>query len=120
MKNLKTFDQLFESEELDERFLSGIKDKLVGIKKFVLTNIEPSDEAKEFVQRNTKMYKKFLEGLKVPADLIANAIMALYDYAEGTPLLDRLDLQYDASTKTLIIDPNKKKKGLFSGSPVMG
>lgn len=104
---------------LDE-FLSGLKDRLTGVKKFVLTNLKPSDEAKEFVKRKVDRYKEFLAGLKVPAELITNAIMAMYDFAEGVPLLNTMDVKYDDQTKTLIIDPNKKGKGLFSGSPING
>lgn len=169
MKNIKSFDQLFESSGTDimdylksdcrsyegkaeeaedlfqhltskfpeedveflqktayewtganlDEFLSGLKDKLSGVKKFVLTSLKPSDEAMDFVKRNVAKYKNFLADMKVPADLMNKAIMALYDYADGVPLLDRIDVKYDDSTKTLTAAP-KNKGGIFSGNPIMG
>lgn len=113
--------ELETGEHVDEFLgLDKVKDKLSGVKKFTLDTFKPSGDAKDFIRRGISSYKEKLKKLNIPEDLFKNAVMALYDFAEGVPLLDRLHLEYDEKSKTLTVDPNKKKKGLFGGDPVMG
>jgi len=120
LKNIKTFESFVPSADphVDE-FLGGIKDKLAGIQKIVLDKVKPSDDAKEFVRRDVSTYKSALTKLNIPMDLLKNAIMAMYDYADGVPLLDRMELKYEPSTKTLTVQ-NKNKGSMFAGDPVRG
>ncbi len=116
MKNLKTFEQMFETENHVDEFLglNKLRDKVAGVKKFAIDKFTPSAEAKEFVRRNVSKYKEVLADAKVPSNLIINAIMALYDFAEGVPLLDRLHVEYDAASKNFNRRPLiKRKKGSF-------
>ena len=120
LKNLKTFEQLFEQEqEIDEKFLDSIKDKIAGVKKFILDEFEPSDEAKDFAKRNIKYITEYLKKIGVPVGLITAASMALYDYADGVPLLNKMKVDYDPKENTIIVAPNNDGKK-FAGSIVMG
>lgn len=118
LKNLKTFEQLFE-QEIDEKFLDSIKDKIAGVKKFVLDDFEPSDEAKQFSKRNIKHIGEYLKKIGVPGALLGTAMMALYDYADGVPLLNKLKVDYNPKENMIIVGPNNAG-GKFAGDIVMG
>lgn len=103
--------------------LSNIVNGIKGIKTYNLTDFKPSQEAIDFYnQRKNDLvpkYNEFFVGKQgMTEEQAKNAIMALYDFGKGQPLLKKYTLDFDKTTNSLKVDPNGK--GLFNGSPIMG
>lgn len=116
MKNLKTFDSY-----INENYNSEVNEFFsFGKKKIKLDDLEPSEDAADYTNRHpaAKKLMAALSKFNIIGDLAKKAIQAIYDFADGPPMLNKYNLDYDEKTHELTIDPNGK--GLFSGSPIMG
>jgi hypothetical protein len=93
-----------------------------GKKTYNLTSLKPSKDAVDFYNNRKDLvgrYNKFFVGKEgMTEDQAKNAIMAIYDFGNGAPLLNKYTIEFNKDTNTLVVDPNGK--GLFNGHPVMG
>lgn len=102
---------------------NNIKNAVKGIETFNLLNYKPSQDAIDFYDTRKNdlvpQYNKFfITKQGMTEEQAKNAIMALYDFGKGQPLLKKYTLDFDKTANTLKVDPNGK--GLFNGSPIMG
>lgn len=117
MKHLKTFEEFSINPEI-EKVEEGLFD---GVKTLNLTTLNVSKEAQDFITKRKDLkatYTKALTKMGMDVADIDIAIMAIYDFGKGTPMLNKYELTYDDNAKTLKINPNGK--GLFNGHPIMG
>lgn len=117
MKHLKTFEEFSINPEI-EMIEEGLFD---GVKTYNLSDLKASKEAQDFVTKRKDLkptYVKALTKFGMDETNIDNAIMALYDFAKGVPILKKYELTYDEKNNTLKVNPNGK--GLFNGHPIMG
>jgi len=95
-------------------------EELFGFGKKVvnLDSASPSKDAQEFVSTRKNLlpgyYAQFMQKMGMDQPTADKAIMAVYDFAKGIPLLNKYELSYDAATKSLTINPNKAGASLFS------
>lgn len=116
MKTIKTFDSF-----VNENYKPEVNEFLgFGKKKIKLDDVKPSEDAAEYTEKHpgAKILLKAFTKFGIIGDLAKKAIQAMYDYADGVPMLSKYDFDYDKNTHVLTIDPNGK--GLFSGHPIMG
>ena len=92
-----------------------------GKKAIALNAIKPSQNAVAFVTKHPAARNaigEFKKHYNMDDNLAKNAVMAVYDFAGGVPLLGKYGFDFNPQTMTLTIDPNKG--GLFTGHPIMG
>lgn len=108
-----------KDHKIEEILAEGFFD---GAKTVVLDDtLKASKEATEFVAQRKdlmKVYTQYLTKVGMPADQIAKAVTALYDFKKGLPVLKTLDLTYNPETKKLVM--KNSNSGLFNGHPIMG
>ena len=93
-----------------------------GKKTYNLAALKPSKDAVDFYNTRkdlVKKYNEFFVGKEgMTEEQSKNAIMAIYDFGGGMPLLKKYTIEFNKDTNSLVVDPNGK--GLFNGHPVMG
>lgn len=93
-----------------------------GKKTYNLTDVKASKEAMDFYTQRKDLvakYNEFFVGKQgMTEEQAKNAIMALYDFGKGMPLLKKYSLDFNKEANTFTVDPNGK--GLFNGHPIMG
>lgn len=116
MKHVKQFDTF-----VNENYKPEVNEFLgFGKKKIKLDDVEPSKDAAEYSEKHpaAKKLMAALSKFNIIGEFAKKAIQAIYDFADGTPMLSKYNFDYDEKTHELTIDPNGK--GLFSGHPIMG
>jgi len=92
-----------------------------GKKAVALNAIKPSQGAVDFVTKHPaarNAMAEFKKKYNMDDNLAKNAVMAVYDFAGGVPMLSKYGFDFNPQTMALTIDPNKG--GLFTGHPIMG
>lgn len=118
MKRIKAFDTFvnenYQAKPEVNEFLG------FGKKKIKLDDVKPSDDAAEYSEKHPAA-KKLMDALSkfgIVGEFAKKAIQAIYDFADGVPMLSKYDLDYDEKSHVLTIDPDGH--GMFSGHPIMG
>lgn len=89
-----------------------------GKKAVALNAMKPSQDAVAFVTRHPasrNAVNAFVTNYKLDPETAKKAVMAVYDFGGGVPMLDKYGYSYDPQTMTLTIDPNAKVKGFSLG-----
>lgn len=115
MKNIKAFDTY-----INENYNSEVNELFgFGKKKIKLDDVNPSKDALQFSEKHpvAKILLRDFVKFGIIGDIAKKAIQAIYDFADGVPMISKYDLDYDKASHVLTIGSGK---GLFSGSPIMG
>lgn len=118
--------QIQTQDELQEGFFGDVANKvknaLPGAKTINLDTYNASKDATNFVATRKDLMKNyyayFCKDNIMDQATADKAVMALYDIANGIPLLNKFAFSYDAENNTLNINPNKDGvlKALVSGA----
>lgn len=115
MKTLKGYEDFVNEDYKPEvnEFLG------FGKKKIKLDEIRPSAEAELFSEKHpvAKILVRDFAKFGIIGAWAKKAVQAIYDFADGVPMISKYDLDYDEKTHVLSIGSGK---GMFSGHPIMG